>query len=79
MKDIAVVVKYEWEDEKGTVRPCRLQIHGDYESELEAVKDFLNKISDNAEWQVNYQTKRGRKFSIQTSELKKDENGNRDQ
>ena len=71
MKDISVIVKYEWEDEKGNIHPCRLQKHGDYESELEAVRDFLEDLSDdNAEWQVNYQTKRGRKFEIQTLELR---------
>ena len=76
MKDIAVIVKYEWEDEKGNIHPCRIQIHDNYESELEAVIDFLGKLyEDNAEWQVNYQTRRGRKFNIQTLELKKDEEG----
>ena len=77
MKDISVVVKYELEDEKGNVRPCRLQKHGDYESELEAMKDFIDWLSEtDADWQVKYQTKKGKNFAVQTFELKKDEDDN---
>ena len=72
MKDITVVVKFDWDD-NGVIRKCTLKDHGSCQSELEAVKGFIDWLSeDDPEWQLKCQAKNGMNFSIETFVSDKD-------
>ena len=78
MKDIVVKIKYDIEINGKTER-CTMQNRTYAESELDALKkflDFLYRPDDDRP--VQYQVKNGYNLSIEVFERQKDENDNRD-